>query len=229
MIEIIASITQIFISKIATKLTEKLEFSKKSVCKELFRLFVILEELLEQSTSAYQLLEEFVENYYSLYDDNDFKQKLRYEVKDLLNYLKRYEKQLKKVFTSLKLLDDNDLSIKLTEIPESSYTLFKSYFVDDLAPKFIADRSSNRYVLRIAVNKKKHSLVGTNNLGHISMDLERLFKDGYLGYEIIDFTTESQRLRILEACSADLLKLKEVNESLKKLLKDKCDIQSLLN
>lgn len=229
MLSILIKIIEIFTSEIAKKLAGKLSTSKTDICSEILRLYIVLEELLQQATSAYQLFEEFINNFESLNNDSNFKQDLRYEARELLECLKRYEKQLKKVFIKLKLLDDTNLSIRLTEIPESSYTLFKRFFVDDLAPKFIADKSGKSYVLRLTVNRKKHLLVGTNKLGHISLDLEKLFSEGFLVYEINDFSSKSQRLNILQSCSSDLLKLKAVTESLKKLIKDNCDLKELLS
>lgn len=229
MLAILVKIIGVFTSEIAKKLAEKISISKTDICSDLFRLYIALEELLQQATVTYQLFEEFVEYFNQLKDNDDFKLTMRYEARELLDCLKRYEKLLRKIFIKLKLIDDEGISIRLAKVPESSYTLFKRFFVEDLAPKFIADRTSNKYVLRLTVKKSKHEIVKFNKLGHISIDLEKLFNEGYLAYEIIEIGNKEMLADVLVECSNDLLALKNATEALRALIKSNCDLQKILS
>jgi hypothetical protein len=225
---IVLRLIESFTSEISKRLLDRVLGPKTDVCRELFRLYVVLEELLQQATTSYQVFEHYVLNFDVLKNDPKYKLAMRQESRELVELLKRYEIHLKKVFLKLKLLDEADLSIKLAEIPESSYTLFKNYFVEDLAPRFIADGTGANYVLRITVNKTRHSLVDVNKLGHISLDLKHLFDNGHLVYEVIDFSNTQYVKQVLQNCSLDLLKLKEVMESLGGLIRNNCNLQELL-
>jgi len=227
MLTILLKLFETFTSEIAKRLVSIIG-SSKDVCRDLLRLYVVLEELLQQATSAYQVLEEYVNNFDVLKNDVEYRRAMRHEARELLAYLKRFEQHLKKVFLKLKLLDESDLSIKLAEVPESSYSLFKKHFVEDLAPRLIADKSGARYVLRLAVSKTEHSLVSVNKLGHISLDLDQHFKEGRLVYEVIDFSDKSKVSQVLDDCSQDLLQLEMVADSLRALVRNNCDLRKLL-
>jgi len=228
LLTILLKLFETFTAEIAKKFADKAIGSKPDVCRELIRLFVVLEELLHAATKAYQVFEHYVDNFDSYKDDFEYKRTMRQEGRELLGCLKRFETYLKKVFVKLELLDESNLSIRLVEVPESSYSLFKKHFVEDLAPRFIADRSGGKYMLRLARGKNDYSLVSTNNLGHLSLDLDRLFKEGALVYEVIDFNDQQRVSQVLSDCSTDLLKLKAVTESLKVLIRKNCDLKNIL-
>jgi len=87
---------------------------------------------------------------------------MRTHTKLLFQTLTRFEDHLERVFTRLKVIGQGDLCIQLSQIPESSYGLFKKYFVNELAPRFVAGKDAEEYVLRITLHKGDEELVKTN-------------------------------------------------------------------
>lgn len=110
-------------------------------------------------------------------------------------------------------------------MPDSSKDLFKTYFVDDLAPRFIADKTGSKYVLRLTTkNNNTHKLVDINQLGHVSLDLARLFKEGHLSHEVIDIRNKRKVSGFLREFSDDILKLKSTTELLQTLIRTHCKL-----
>ena len=164
----------------------------------------------------------------TLKENAEYKIRLRHELREFLNSLMRFEKYLKKVFVKLDLLDDSDVSIKIVQVPEASYSLFKEYVFDDVAPKFVADSTGTHYILRLATATGDRPLVNVNNLGHVSLDLDRLFKEGTLIYEMRDFDHLRDVKQVLHDSSAQLVQLRSVVNSVRTLIHANCDPRELI-
>ena len=228
MLKILISFIETFTGEIAKHLAGKTTVSRSQVCKDLLRVYVALDELLQKSTVTYQTFETYVNAFDKLRDSTEYRIRIRQEFRDLVNTLKRFEDHLKSAFSTLKLVGGSELSVKLAKVPEASYSLFKKHFVDDLAPKFVADPLAHKYVLRVAVQRGQHELVNVDSMGNISLDLDQLFSNGQLDHEIIDFTDERKTGEVLRDCSDDLVRLSTVTQSLADLIKKNCDLRSIL-
>jgi hypothetical protein len=200
----------------------------QGLCHELVRFYVSIEELLECATSCYHSFESYVHTFDVLKDDASFKQSVRRKTKEVLDSLKRFEGRLKSVFVKVKLMGEVQLAVNLVQVPESSYSLFKKYFVEDLAPKFLADASGTRYVIRIVKDTKEHPLLIRDNLGNVSLDLDDLFARGVLSHETIDFRDKIKVRQIIEDCSEELKRLSDIQESLGQLIRRHCQLAEML-
>lgn len=209
--------------RLATRLSDRLD-----VCRSLLRLYVSLEELQAAAVAAYEDFEHYVSRFDELNVDGEFKLRLRTDVRALLEALKRFEEYMRRVFVKLDLLDDSDASLKLALVPESSYALFKKYLVEDLAPQVVANRQGTKYLLRLVTAKSSASLVNVNRLGHISVDLDSLFEEKVLVYELVDFDIRHDIAKVLEDCAEELLALNAAREALKALLRKNCDLHKVL-
>jgi hypothetical protein len=228
MIGILVKAIESFLSEAAKLLAGKAFKSQPSLCKEILRLYLSLEELTDKASVIYKSLESFTAQYEVLKNNKDLQIQIRQEARDLLDSLKRFEAELKGVFVKLKLVGGQELSVTLVKVPEASYTLFKKYFVEDLAPTFVADPEGRKYVFRIVVENQKYELVNSDKLGRLSLDLDRLFEEGKIGYAIIDFSDRQQTAQMLRDCRQDLSRLRAASESLAETLKQNCDLKTIL-
>lgn len=218
----------VFATEITKKLAGKVVDAKSGICSELFRFYITLEELTQSATVLFESFQQYVTDFDNLSVDEEFKRSLRVEARRLLDSLKRFEDRLKALLIKLKLMDDSDVSIRLVKVPESSYSLFKKHFVDDLAPKFVADPSGHRYVLRVANTTGKHDLINHDKVGGVSIDLDQLFNEGHLTYEVVNFSDQVQVEQIIADCSNNLIQLNEVQRAFATLIRDNCDIEKVL-
>ena len=147
MLEVLTKVAGAFAAEVGKRLSSELS-DRKDVCRELLMLYVVLDELTNQATSMYQSFQRLLDESEDSSESGEKKLELRKEMRDLIATLKRFEDRLKRVFFKIELLDDTDLSIKLVEVPEASYSIFKKHLVDDLAPKLLADREARSYILR---------------------------------------------------------------------------------
>jgi hypothetical protein len=196
--------------------------------RQIIRLYFTLEELLERATALHESVERYIDEFRVLQHDTDFMIRMREHTKLLLQTLTRFEDHLKSVFARLKVIGQGELCIKLSRIPESSYSLFKKHFVNELAPRFVAGKDAGRYVLRVAVHKGGEELVNVDKLGQASLDLSALFESRQLDYELFDFTDPDNTARLSHESRASLVTLKRVTDELGQAIRDNIDIQSLL-
>ena len=117
--------------------------------------------------------------------------------------------------------------MKLLEVPEASHSLFKKYFVDDLAPRLVSSPGGDKYFLKIMRDRTTHNLINTNAIGHASLDLQTLFDEGVLAHEFIDFSDQKRFSLLKDECKDDLVLLETNFKSLARLLKENCKAEEL--
>lgn len=207
----------------------KIIFAKldRGVCRELRGLFDAAEELLQRAAAFHKLFERLAASPGQLGGNPDARQSLRRELKALLQTLARYEGRLKDVAAKLSLLDEEDLSIRLYSVSGSSESIFKTHFVKDLAPQFVANLPGTEYVLRRTKRRTGDDLVSINELGHISLDLQRLFKEGRLTYETVDLNNRGEVDAFLGDLSDGIKDLRSAKDSLRALILKHCKVEDL--
>jgi hypothetical protein len=199
----------------------------RGVCRELRGLFDSVEDLLQRARAFYKLFDRLAESPEKLKADPGAKQQLRNELKALLQALVRYEVRLKDVAVKLSLLDEGGLSLKLYDVPGSSADIFETHFVKALAPQYVANKDGTEYVLRRTERRTGESLVTIDELGHISLDMTRLFKEGRLTHETVDLSNRGDVDSFLVGLDKGIKDLESVQASLRALILKHCKVEDL--
>lgn len=223
MLDVFLELLEAFMSEIAKRLGDRVGPSRSNVCRELLRLFVASEELLQHALTVYGAVDSVAD------PSRDQGRGLRKEIRGLLHSLERFEERLRVIALQLDLLDESDVSIQLVQIPESSYALFKTYLAQDLAPRLVAERRGARYLLKVATSSADDvSLIHFDRVGHVSVDLNQLFREGVLRYELRDLERDSDREQLLSELQTELVRIRAAVDMVSTIIRKNCDLSRIL-
>jgi|GEM_PF-4777434 len=233
MLEVVTSVINTLAAKIAEILLNPVvnpRLDKRNVCQNLGHLYFVSQLLSRQATRFHHAFENFTKAT-SNDDNNEVKQKLRRELRELLNWLQKYEEHTREMFVALNLVndsEDNPLGSTFVAVPWSSARLFQKYFVDDIAPRFVANAPGSEYLLRTTINVTNHPVVEFDQLGRISIDLRKLFKEGHLSWEGIDISDKSKVSGFSQELAADIQKLEAATKRLGDIILKHCELGEIL-
>jgi len=201
--------------------------SGNTACKGLLRLYTRLDEVSDFLTEFHDLFRQYADRSRADDDLTQERRRLQLTLKELVTALSYFENQLRATLVSLDLLDSTELSLRLVQIPESSYGLFKTHLFRDISPQLVGGRAIP-YAMTVVRASKTQTLIRKNEIGHVSINLDQLFSTGALSREWIQIDEHMDVDAFLAAILDNLANLDEVKALLSATLRANCNIATLI-